>query len=314
MGRTAFGGTGQETSMKYAFGVMVLCLCVGCSRQQWPEPPAVDQTQYQKQYEEWLGEQQNTARESSIIVGIWPLQDGQTAFGSDTSLPIVLPAGAPGRAGVFHRSGEKVTITPAVGVAMLNEEGKPVNAGSEVPYEMTFGSLRLSVIPTPDGRTFVSALDEAHPVLKDFPKVQTYPIDQRWRVAARYDAFEQPKMMPIADVRGGTTEFPAVGRLTFRIGDREQQLTAFHFPDSKDFFVLFKDATNATTTYGFRMFDAPVVKSGEWTVIDFNVARNPPCAYSPYTTCPLPPAVNRLAVGIEAGEKRFPTERGFVQQ
>jgi uncharacterized protein (DUF1684 family) len=49
-------------------------------------------------------------------------------------------------------------------------------------------------------------------------------------------------------------------------------------------------------------------------VIDFNVARNPPCAYSPYTTCPLPPSENRLAVGIEAGEKRFPTERGFVQQ
>ncbi len=300
--------------MKYAFGVMLLCLCVGCSRQQWPEPPAVDQVQYQKQYDEWLGAQQNTARESSIIVGIWPLQDGETAFGSDTSLPIVLPASAPGRAGLFRRSGDTVTVTPAAGVAMLNEEGKPVNATSEVPYEMTFGSLRMSVIPTPDGRRFVSASDAAHPLLKDFPKVEAYPIDQRWRVAARYDAFEQPKMVPIADVRGGTTEYPAVGRLTFRIGEQEQQLTAFHFPDSPAFFVLFKDATNATTTYGFRMFDAPVVTSGEWTVIDFNVARNPPCAYSPYTTCPLPPAENRLAVAIEAGEKRCPTGRGFVQQ
>jgi uncharacterized protein (DUF1684 family) len=300
--------------MKYASSVMLLCFCVSCSRQQWPEPPAVDQAQHQRQYEEWLSEQQNTARESSIIVGIWPLQDGETAFGSDTSLPIVLPASAPARAGVFRRSGDRVTVTPAAGVAMLNEEGKPVKAGSEVPYEMTFGSLRMSVTPMPDGRTFVSASDEAHQLLKDFPKVQTYAVDQRWRVAARYDAFEQPKMMPVADVRGGTMEYPAVGRLTFRIGEQEQQLTAFHFPDSKDFFVLFRDATNATTTYGFRMFDAPVVKSGEWTVIDFNVARNPPCAYSPYTTCPLPPAENRLAVAIEAGEKRFPTQRGFVQQ
>jgi uncharacterized protein (DUF1684 family) len=56
------------------------------------------------------------------------------------------------------------------------------------------------------------------------------------------------------------------------------------------------------------------VKNGEWTVIDFNVAGNPPCAYSKYTTCPLPPAENRLAVAIEAGEKRFPTGREFVQQ
>ena len=82
--------------------------------------------------------------------------------------------------------------------------------------------------------------------------MQTYPVDQRWRVAARFDAFEQPKVMQIADVRGGSMEYPAVGRLTFRIGEQEQKLTAFQFPDSKEFFVLFKDATNATTTYGFR--------------------------------------------------------------
>jgi len=300
--------------MKYAFGVMLLSLCVGCARQQWPEPPAVDQAQYQKQYETWLEEQQNTARESSIIVGIWPLPEGETAFGSDRSLPIVLPASAPGRAGVFRRSGEKVTVAPAAGVTLLDNDGKAVSALSDAPYEMTLGSLRMFMVPMPDGRQFLSASDEAHPLLKDFPKVQTYPVEPRWRVAARFDAFEQPKTMKIADVRGGTMEYPAVGRLTFRIADQEQQLTAFHFPDSKDFFVLFKDATNARTTYGFRMFDAPVVNSGEWTVIDFNVASNPPCAYSPYTTCPLPPAENRLAVAIEAGEKRFPTGRGFVQQ
>lgn len=300
--------------MKYAIGVMLVCLCAGCSRQQWPEPPAVDQAQYQQLYETWLGEQQDTARESSIIVGIWPLQDGETAFGSDPSLPIVLPASAPRRAGVFRRAGETLTVSPAPGVALLGDDGAAVGPSSEVPYEMTLGSLRLSAIPMPDGRQFVSASDTAHPLLKDFPKVQTYPVEPRWRVAARFDAFEEPKAVKIADVRGGTMDVPAVGRLTFRIADQEQTLTAFHFPDSPTFFVLFKDATNATTTYGFRMFDAPVAKNGEWTVIDFNVARNPPCAYSPFTTCPLPPAENRLAVAIEAGEKRFPTGRGFEQQ
>jgi uncharacterized protein len=300
--------------MKQAIGLVLICLCVGCARQQWPEPPAVDQAQYQKQYETWLGEQQNVARESSIIVGIWPLPEGETAFGSDRSLPIVLPASVPARAGVFRRGGEKLTITPAPGVALLGEGGKAVAASSEVPYEMTLGSLRMSVIPMPDRRQFVSASDDAHPLLKDFPKVQTYPVDRRWRVSARFDAFEQPRTMHIDDVRGGRMEFPAVGRLTFRIGGQEQQLTAFQFPDSQEFFVLFKDATNASTTYGFRMIGAPVVHNSEWTVLDFNVARNPPCAYSPYTTCPLPPAENRLAVAIEAGEKRFPTGRGFVQQ
>ena len=301
--------------MKYAIGVMLVCLCAGCGQQKWPEPPVVDQAQYQKDYQAWLDGQQETARASSIIVGIWPLQDGETAFGSDGSLPIPLPVtSVPPRAGVFHRTAEKVTVTPAPGVTLLSEEDKPLSAASEVPYELKLGTLRMSVSPMSDGRQFVSVSDEAHPVLTDFPKVQTYPVEPRWRVAARFDAFEKSNVIKIADVRGGVTDFPAAGRLTFKVGDQEHRLTAFQFPDSPSFFVLFKDATNATTTYGFRMFDAPVVKNGEWTVIDFNVARNPPCAYSPYTTCPLPPAENRLAVAIEAGEKQFPTGRGFVQQ
>ena len=300
--------------MKYVIGMVLVCLGAGCTRPQWPEPPAVDQAEYQRQYQTWLGDQQDTARESSIIVGIWALPEGETAFGSDRSLPIVLPASVPPRAGVFRRAGEKLTVSPAPGVSLLGDDGQALAPSAEVPYEMKLASLRIFTIPMPDGRQFVSASDDAHPLLKDFPKVQTYPVDQRWRVSARFDAFAEPKTMLIDDVRGGRMEAPAVGRLTFRIDGKEQQLTAFHFPDSPEFSVLFKDATNANTTYGYRMIGAPVVHNSEWTVIDFNVARNPPCAYSQYTTCPLPPPENKLAVAIEAGEKRFPTGRGFVQQ
>lgn len=295
--------------------VALVCASVGCSRPQWPAPPAIDQAQYEQQYKQWLDEQQFAARESSIIVGIWPLEDGDTPFGSDLSLPVVLPAtAAPGRAGSFHRAGETVTVTAAKGVALLTSENTPVAAGAEAPYEMKLGSLRLFVSGMPDGRQFVSASDDEHPLLEHFPAVQAYPVDMRWRLAARFDAFASPRVMKIFDVRGGTMDYPAVGTLTFRVGDQEQRLTAFGFPDSDRFFVMFKDATNAVTTYGYRILGPKVVASREWTVLDFNVARNPPCAYSPFTTCPLPPPENRLAVAIEAGEKRFPTGRGFVQQ
>jgi uncharacterized protein (DUF1684 family) len=301
--------------MKLAIAVTLMCLGVGCAGQQWPEPPALDQAQYQTQYQEWLDGQQQTARDATKEIGIWPLQEGETAFGSDTSLPIALPVkSAPGRAGVFRRAGDTVTVTPARGVVLEVGDGGPVKTSTVAEGQIAFGSVRMFVIPMGDGRQFVSASDEDHPLLKNLPMVQVYPLQTRWRVAARFDAFEKTRMIPISDVRGGTTAYPAVGRLTFRIGDQEQQLTAFGFPDSNDFFVMFKDATNATTTYGSRMLHAPMVENGEWTVIDFNVASNPPCAYSPFTTCPLPPAENRLAVAIEAGEKRFPTDRGFVQQ
>lgn len=295
-------------------GVLAVALA-GCAGETWPEPPPVDQAQYQKDYQGWLDQQQNTAREATKEVGIWPLQEGETPFGSDPSLPIVLPAGvAPTRAGVFRRAGETVTVTPAAGVALHIGDGEPVKASSPVDGDIAFGTLRLLVLPMEDGRHFVSASDEEHPLLKTLPSVQTYPVDMRWRVVARFDAFDTPKMMPVADVRGGSAEYPAVGYLTFKIGDREQRLVAWGFPGQDDFFVMFKDATNTSTTYGSRMLQPRVVAKGEWTVLDFNVASNPPCAYSQYTTCPLPPAENRMAVAIEAGEKRFPTGRGFEQQ
>jgi uncharacterized protein (DUF1684 family) len=301
--------------MKHIVSTVFVCLCVGCGGQKWPEPPAVDQAQYQKDYTQWLETQQETAREATKEVGIWPLQEGETAFGSDASLPIALPVStAPSRAGIFRRAGETVTVTPARGVVLEVGDGGPVKTSTVVEGQLALGSVRMFVIPMGDGRQFVSASDEEHPLLKTLPSVQTYPVDMRWRVAARFDAFDAPKMMPVADVRGGSAGYPAVGHLTFRIGDREQRLVAWGFPGSDDFSVMFKDATSGSTTYGSRLLHPRVVAKGEWTVIDFNVAGNPPCAYSKYTTCPLPPAENRLAVAIEAGEKRFPTGRGFEQQ
>ena len=85
----------------------------------------------------------------------------------------------------------------------------------------------------------------------------------------------------------------------------------FKDADRGQFYMMFKDATNSTATYGSRLLHSRAVANGQFTVLDFNLAGNPPCAYSAYTTCPLPPRENRLAVAIEAGEKRFPTGQGF---
>ena len=82
----------------------------------------------------------------------------------------------------------------------------------------------------------------------------------------------------------------------FRLNEQEHRLTAFGEPGGGEFFVMFKDPTNLTTTYGgYRILTPAVVNGGEWTVLDFNFAFNPPCAYSRYTLCPLPPPENKLA-------------------
>jgi uncharacterized protein (DUF1684 family) len=110
----------------------------------------------------------------------------------------------------------------------------------------------------------------------------------------------------VGDVRGGTQFFVSPGQLVFRVSGHELRLTALTEPEGRNFLLMFKDETNLSTTYsGYRILLARSVEDGQWTVLDFNLASNPPCAYSPYTLCPLPPAENRLAIGVTAGEKRF---------
>ena len=89
-------------------------------------------------------------------------------------------------------------------------------------------------------------------------------------------------------------------------------MTALGRTGDDRFSVWFKDRTNGSTTYGgYRTVRPQVVANGEWTIVDFNFAYNPPCAYSTFTTCPLPPPENRLPVAVEAGLKQLPSVKGY---
>jgi len=293
--------------------LVLIAACAGCGRS-WPEPPPVDPAKYQQDYKVWRDERQETLLFAIKILGVWPLESGDNTFGSEGSLPIVLPARvSPARAGSFHVTGSKVEVVPAPGVP-LRQGGSLLKAPAEVE-EVTLGSVTMQVFSMGEGATerrFVTASDDKHPALEHLAPIETFPLDPRWRVAARFDAYESPRPVRIANVRGGATEMSAPGDLVFHVNGQEQRLMAIASSDSHEFFVMFKDPTNRSTTYrGYRMLSPQAVANGKWTVLDFNVASNPPCAYSPYTTCPLPPPQNQLQVAIEAGEKRHPTAHGF---
>ena len=288
-------------------------LLVACARDPWPAPLAVDKTTYETEHTAWLDQEQSSVGEILPIVGIWPLEEGETAFGSDTGLPIALPtAAAPARAGVFRRQGTTITVVPAAGAGLRLPDGNPLERATEVDDDILLGSLRMYIAGAPDGRLWVSARDEKHPAIDHPPMVEAYPLDLRWRIAARFDAFDSPRPARVADVRGGFMDFTAMGQLVFRLNRQELRLTAFGEPGGEQFFVMFKDPTNETTTYsGYRILTPAVVGDGQWTVVDFNFSNNPPCAYSRYTVCPLPPPENRLPVAVEAGLKRLPSAQGY---
>lgn len=297
--------------------LFIVSVFTACGHDSWPEPPAIDASVYQKEYDGWLREQQHVG-DILAIVGIWPLAEGETALGSDRALPIVLPASAsPARAGVLRRTGESVTIVPASGSPLHLPDGTSVSSPTAFVDGMTIGSVSLGLDRMPGGRLFVTGIDQAHPALTHPPEVPAFAPATRWRVAARFDAFDRPRPIKVSDVRGGTVDFLASGQLVFRLENHEWRLTALSSsggsPD-EPFFVMFKDTTNGNSTYGgYRMLSPKRVKNGEFTVLDFNMAENPPCAYSPYTTCPLPPPENRLDIAVEAGLKRLPSVVGFAK-
>lgn len=293
-----------------AVGVVLAVVLIGCAGDRWPDPPPLDRASYQARYQQWLERRRAVATEAARLIGVWPLPEGETSFGSDATLPIVLPLpAAPARAGAFRRVAGKITVLPATRTALRWEDGAPVTGPTEVQGILALGSLRLLVEDVGEGlsgRRFVTAWDEDRAISRNQPAIETYPIEQDWRVAARFEPFDVPKAIEVGDVRGGIQYFVAPGELVFRVRGRDLRLTALTEPEGREFFLMFKDETNQSSTYsGYRVLSASAVAAGAWTVLDFNFAANPPCAYSPYTLCPLAPKENRLAVAVTAGEKRF---------
>lgn len=295
------------------FALVIGALIAACGSEQWPNPPVVEQAKYQADYRAWRESQQALISDVLSIVGVWPLEQGETAFGSDATLPIVLPlSSAANRAGVFRRDGAMISVVPAADSALRLADGRPVRDAMTLEQEVWIDSLLLYVSDAGDERRWLTARDMTHPAIANPPALQVYPLDAKWRVSARFDAFQSPRPVQVSDVRGGAMNFLALGQLVFRLSEQEHRLTVFGEPGGGEFFVMFKDATNQSTTYGgYRILTPAVVNGGEWTVLDFNFAFNPPCAYSRFTLCPLPPPENKLPVAIEAGLKRLPSAQGY---
>ena len=296
---------------------VVSATATGCSRP--PEGlPEISEAAYQSLYADWVDSRQAAIASAIQNLGIWPLGEGETPFGSDPALPISIPRpDIPPRAGVLQRKGSQVVVTPAPGARLKLEDGrsieKPLDLTSGDPRVMVIGTVQIDVSEGSAGVYWVTAYDAAHPDIPKLPRAVVFPIDAEWRLSARFEAFPSPREVQVPDVRGGTTTFTAPGQLVFEAGGKPQRLTAFTIPGSSEFFVMFKDPTNQSSTYsGYRIVMPKAVGANETTVLDFNFASNPPCAYSRFTTCPLPPPENKLDVPVEAGEKRYPGAQGLT--
>ena len=245
------------------------------------------------------------------LVGLHWLQEGPNVIGSDPDCAVPLPAGkAPKHAGVLLLASGAVRIQPAPD-AGLEIDGKPAGPQaladdtSEKPSVVTRGDLSFFVVKRGE-RIGVRVKDEQSPARLQFKGLDYFPADPKWRVVATFVPYEAPRKVEIPTVLGTTDTMEAPGLVRFTIEGKELTLEPFvEDPKAPSLFFIFKDGTSAKETYGAgRFLYAEMPKDGK-VVVDFNQAYNPPCAFTPYATCPLPPKQNWMPIRVEAGEKAY---------
>ncbi|GAB3994452.1 DUF1684 domain-containing protein [Spirosoma daeguense] len=272
-----------------------------------------DEPSYKAQLEEWYQNRVKSLKSETgwlNLAGLYWLNEGKNTVGRGPDFDVRFPVtDALKELGVLTLKNGQVRFTPNPESAVL-ADNKPIIESVVIfspeiskPTVLSHGSLRWFIIKRGD-KYGVRLRDLQSPFLTDFHGIDRYPIDETWRVNAKLEVPTEPKTIPITDVLGYTTDTPLAGTVVFERAGKTYRLDAVS--EGEKLFIIFGDSTNEHGTYGAGRFlyaDKPV--SGDQTTLDFNQSINPPCAFTPYATCPLPPKQNKLAVAVAAGEKRY---------
>lgn len=250
------------------------------------------------------------------LVGLYWLNEGTNQIGSDKAENNILLTGkAPAKVGTMQLSSGKVTFVPAVPVTIRGDKaveapaGKPIELKNDTeadgPTVIGLGTMSFQVIKRNE-RFGVRVKDPESDARKHFAGIDYFPVDPKWRVVARYEPYDPPKKIPITNVIGMTAEETSPGALVFEVGGKTHRLDPILEAGSEELFIIFRDQTSADATYpaGRYLYAAKPGADGS-VVVDFNKAYNPPCAFTEFATCPLPPLQNKLPFRIEAGEKKY---------
>ncbi len=245
------------------------------------------------------------------LVGLSWLEEGDNAVGSASKSRVLLPKGkAPAKLGTIRLENGVATFTAAPG-ATVTEGGKPVTTLALKPDSsgsapiLSHGSLSFFVIKR-GARFGVRVRDKDAAALKSFKGVESFPVDPTWRFIAKFEAYTPKKKIEVPNILGTPEIQESPGAVVFVKEGKSYRLEALVGGAKGELFLVFGDQTNAKETYGGgRFLHTPPPSADGSVVVDFNRTLNPPCAFSAYATCPLPPKGNSLALAVTAGEKTY---------
>jgi uncharacterized protein (DUF1684 family) len=254
------------------------------------------------------------------LSGLEWFEPGDTSFGSAADNKIHLPAGGPEHLGVLRLEGATVTLRPPSGGFPQGFliDGKPaqsqelrVDADSDKHNpRMTTGTLDVYVVRRAE-RFALRIKDAKSAALAGFHGLKWYAPDAAYRVTAHWVPYSPQKSITLVTLIDTSYVQPVPGAAEFTLAGKNYRLEpVLEDPAVAKLFFILRDTTSNSTTYGACRFlytgfpDKGLDKPGE-LVLDFNHLENPPCAYTPYATCPLPPQGNRLPIPLPVGEQRY---------
>ncbi len=254
------------------------------------------------------------------LAGLEWLRLGDNSFGSAPDNKIHLPARNPAHLGILRLESDTVTLLPPTGgfPKDLLVDGAPaasqmlraVANQDKLSPRLTIGTLNMYVIRR-EARFALRIKDSESPALVGFHGLNWYEPNPDYRVTAKWLPYNPPKTVTLATLVGTTYDQPVPGAAEFTLfGETYRLEPVLEDPDVAKLFFIVRDTTSTTTTYAacrflYTGFPTNSLDKPGQLVLDFNHLENPPCAYTPFSTCPLPPPQNRLRTALPVGEKRY---------
>lgn len=301
------------------FSLMLLLPLAAC---RWTPSTTADDPRFhisaqahQTQIDEWhAGRVSRLTSDTGwlTVSGFHWLVEGMNRVGSVDGAEVRLPESAPDSAGIITLSGGQTLFATTPGADVRTFDGRQVSqlellsdadpAGETV---LRTGAVSFFVIRRGD-RLAVRVRDSEAKERKNFSGIERFPVSLEWRFAADFVPYNPPKQLPILNIIGITEQMEVPGAFVFVKDGKEYRLDAVQEPGSEELFIMFADQTSGSETYGAgRYMYAARPAAGQKSILDFNRSYNPPCAFTKFATCPLPPLQNRLPLAITAGEKNY---------
>ncbi|HEY0137619.1 MAG TPA: DUF1684 domain-containing protein [Nannocystis sp.] len=245
------------------------------------------------------------------LAGLYWLREGEQRLGSAADADLQFPAGAPAEVGtVTLQDGVvqlhvKPGVDARIGDAVVRDTPLRSDADpTQPPDRVTIAGRFTFLILSRGDRLGLRLYDVQSPARQNFTGIDTYPVADKWRITARFEPYPTPRLVDHPTVIG-TTKAELPGVAVFTLDGAEQRLTPIreHGPHGDELLFVFRDGTSDGETYPGGRFLVTALPKDSAFELNFNKAHNPPCAFTPYATCPLPLPENRLAIRVEAGEK-----------